>query len=79
MCRRGLPVKAIIVLSASKASANLFVKAYVKTYRVKAIIIRPSNNYGPRHHPEKLIPKAIIRTLMGLHVPVYGDGKAERD
>ena len=65
--------------SASKASADLFVKAYVRTYKVKAIILRPSNNYGPRQFPEKFIPKAIIRTLLGLHVPVYGDGKAERD
>lgn len=65
--------------SASKASADLFVKAYVRTYNVKAIIVRPSNNYGPRQLPEKFIPKAIIRTLLGLHVPVYGDGKAERD
>ncbi|MEM3830421.1 MAG: GDP-mannose 4,6-dehydratase, partial [Conexivisphaerales archaeon] len=61
------------------ASADLFVRAYVRTYKVEAIIIRPSNNYGPRQFPEKFIPKAIIRTLLGLHVPIYGDGKAERD
>jgi len=65
--------------SASKASADLFVKAYVRTYNVNAVIVRPSNNYGPRQFPEKFIPKAIIRTLLGLHVPIYGDGKAERD
>jgi dTDP-D-glucose 4,6-dehydratase len=65
--------------SASKASADLFVKAYVRTYNVKAIIIRPSNNYGPRQFPEKFIPKIIIRTLLGLHVPIYGDGRQERD
>jgi len=65
--------------SASKASADLFVKAYVRTYKVKTIILRPSNNYGPRQFPEKFIPKIIIRTLLGLHVPIYGDGKAERD
>jgi len=65
--------------SASKASADLFVKAYVRTYKVKAIILRPSNNYGPRQFPEKFIPKIIIRTLLGLHVPIYGDGKQERD
>jgi len=61
--------------SASKASADLFVKAYVRTYKVKAIILRPSNNYGPKQFPEKFIPKIIIRTLLGLHVPIYGDGK----
>ena len=65
--------------SASKASADLFVKAYVRTYKIKAIILRPSNNYGPRQFPEKFIPKIIIRTLLGLHVPIYGDGKQERD
>jgi len=57
----------------------LFVKAYVRTYGINAIIIRPCNNYGPRQFPEKFIPKAIIRTLMGLEVPIYGDGKQERD
>lgn len=65
--------------SASKASADLFVKAYVRTYNVNAVIVRPSNNYGPRQFPEKFIPKIIIRTLLGLHVPIYGDGKQERD
>jgi len=42
-------------------------------------VVRPSNNYGPRQHPEKFIPKAIIRTLMGMEVPVYGDGRQRRD
>jgi len=65
--------------SASKASADLFVKAYVRTYNLNAVIVRPSNNYGPRQFPEKFIPKIIIRTLLGLHVPIYGDGKQERD
>ncbi|BDB98144.1 dTDP-glucose 4,6-dehydratase [Saccharolobus caldissimus] len=65
--------------SASKAAGDLFVKAYVRTYGIRAVIVRPSNNYGPRQFPEKFIPKAIIRTLLGMHVPVYGDGKAERD
>jgi dTDP-D-glucose 4,6-dehydratase len=65
--------------SAAKASADLFVKAYVRTYNVKAVIVRPSNNYGPRQFPEKFVPKIIIRTLLGLHVPIYGDGKQERD
>ncbi|AAK41973.1 dTDP-glucose 4,6-dehydratase [Saccharolobus solfataricus] len=65
--------------SASKASADLFVKAYVRTYGIKAIIVRPSNNYGPRQFPEKLIPKVIIRTFLNMHVPIYGDGRAERD
>ena len=65
--------------SASKASADLLVKAYVRTYSLDAFIVRPSNNYGPRQYPEKMIPKAVIRTLLGMSVPVYGDGKQERD
>lgn len=73
------PLRPSSPYSASKASADLFVKAYVRTYGINAILVRPSNNYGPRQFPEKLIPKAIIRTLLGMHVPVYGDGKAERD
>ncbi|MBB5255011.1 dTDP-glucose 4,6-dehydratase [Sulfurisphaera ohwakuensis] len=73
------PLKPSSPYSASKASADLFVRAYVRTYGIKAIIIRPSNNYGPRQFPEKLIPKVIIRTLMGEYVPIYGDGRAERD
>ncbi|MCY0860791.1 MAG: dTDP-glucose 4,6-dehydratase [Sulfolobaceae archaeon] len=73
------PLKPSSPYSASKASADLFVKAYVRTYGVKAMIVRPSNNYGPRQFPEKLIPKTIIRTLLDLPVPIYGDGKQERD
>ncbi|WP_049770896.1 dTDP-glucose 4,6-dehydratase, partial [Saccharolobus solfataricus] len=65
--------------SASKASADLFVKSYIKTYNVEAIIVRPSNNYGPRQFPEKFIPKAIIRTILGIYVPIYGNGEQERD
>jgi len=75
----GSPLNPSSPYSASKASADLFVKAYVRTYNVNAVIVRPSNNYGPRQFPEKFIPKAIIRTLLGLHVPIYGDGKQERD
>jgi len=73
------PINPSTPYSAAKASADLFVKAYIRTYGINAIIIRPSNNYGPRQFPEKLIPKTIIRTLLGLHVPIYGDGKQERD
>ncbi|AOL17290.1 dTDP-glucose 4,6-dehydratase [Sulfolobus sp. A20] len=73
------PLRPSSPYSASKASADMFVKAYVRTYGVKAVIVRPSNNYGPRQFPEKLIPKTIIRTLLGLPIPIYGDGKQERD
>jgi dTDP-glucose 4,6-dehydratase len=65
--------------SASKASADLLTRAYNKTYGIKTIITRCSNNYGPNQFPEKLIPKATIRILKGLPIPLYGDGKQTRD
>ena len=65
--------------SASKASADLFVCAYARTYGLSAMITRCTNNYGPRQFPEKLVPKAIIRTLRSLKVPVYGTGENVRD
>ncbi len=73
------PLKPSSPYSASKASGDMFIHAYIRTYGVNAIIIRPSNNYGPRQFPEKLIPKTIIRILKGMEIPVYGDGKQERD
>ncbi|MFP3287941.1 MAG: dTDP-glucose 4,6-dehydratase [Acidilobus sp.] len=73
------PLRPSSPYSASKASAEHFVFAYVRTYKVEALVARPSNNYGPRQHPEKLIPKAIIRTLLGLEVPLYGSGLQRRD
>lgn len=65
--------------SASKASAEMFIKSYIRTYGTDAIIIRPSNMYGERQYPEKFIPKAIIRGLLGLEVPVYGSGNQQRN
>jgi dTDP-glucose 4,6-dehydratase len=65
--------------SASKASADLLTSAYNKTYGIKTIITRCSNNYGPNQFPEKLIPKTTIRILKGLPVPLYGDGKQTRE
>ncbi len=65
--------------SASKAGADLLVMAYVRTYRFPATISRCSNNYGPYHFPEKLIPLMIINALHDKPLPVYGDGKNVRD
>ncbi|MDR2765637.1 MAG: dTDP-glucose 4,6-dehydratase [Tannerella sp.] len=65
--------------SASKASADLFVKAYADTYRMPVSITRCSNNYGPYHFPEKLIPLIIKNILEGKKLPVYGDGTNVRD
>lgn len=65
--------------SASKTSADLIVKAYIETYKFPATITRCSNNYGPYHFPEKLIPLIIKNILEGKKLPVYGDGKNVRD
>jgi dTDP-glucose 4,6-dehydratase len=65
--------------SASKASADMFVEAYIETYKFPANITRCSNNYGPYHFPEKLIPLIIKNILQGSDLPVYGDGKNVRD
>ncbi|WP_419393381.1 dTDP-glucose 4,6-dehydratase [Cytobacillus praedii] len=65
--------------SASKASADLLVKAYFETYNLNVCITRCSNNYGPFHFPEKLIPLIITNALEEKSLPVYGDGKNIRD
>lgn len=65
--------------SASKASSDQFVMAYHNTYGLPAIVTNCSNNYGPRQHKEKLIPKTITNLLNNEKVPVYGDGKQIRD
>jgi dTDP-glucose 4,6-dehydratase len=65
--------------SASKAAADLLTRAYNKTYGLRTVITRCSNNFGPNQFPEKLIPKAIIRTLKGLPIPIYGDGRQIRE
>jgi dTDP-glucose 4,6-dehydratase len=65
--------------AASKAAADLVVGSYRHTYGYAAIVTRCSNNYGPYQHPEKLIPLAITRLLGGEPMPIYGDGKQERD
>jgi dTDP-glucose 4,6-dehydratase len=65
--------------SASKAGGDLLVSAFARTYRCEALIIRASNNYGPRQHPEKLIPLCILNALAGDPLPVYGDGMQVRN
>ncbi|MEA2053328.1 MAG: dTDP-glucose 4,6-dehydratase [Euryarchaeota archaeon] len=65
--------------SASKASADMFVLAYVRTYGLNAAITRCTNNYGNYQSPEKLIPKTIIRAKLDMKVPIYGTGKNVRD
>lgn len=65
--------------SASKASADLLVRAYFETYKMPVLTTRCSNNYGPYQYPEKLIPFFISRLLNNKKVPVYGDGMNVRD
>lgn len=65
--------------SASKASADLLVRAYYETYGLPALITRCSNNYGPYQYPEKLIPHLISRALADEPLPIYGDGENVRD
>ncbi len=65
--------------SASKAGSDHLVRAYYHTYGMPTIITNCSNNYGPYHFPEKLIPLMCINTLIGKALPVYGDGKNVRD
>jgi dTDP-glucose 4,6-dehydratase len=73
------PLKPNSPYSASKASSDLLVRAYHETYGLPVNITRCSNNYGPYHFPEKLIPLTISRVLNDQKVPVYGDGKNIRD
>lgn len=65
--------------SASKAGADLLARAYYETYGMNVNITRCSNNYGPFHYPEKLIPLIITRALQDQPIPVYGDGLNIRD
>lgn len=65
--------------SASKTGGDLIVKAYAETYKMPINITRCSNNYGPYHFPEKLIPLIIKNILEGKSLPIYGDGKNVRD
>jgi dTDP-glucose 4,6-dehydratase len=65
--------------AASKASGDLLVRAYFKTYGIPTIITRSSNNFGPYQYPEKLIPLFITNAMENQPLPLYGDGKNVRD
>lgn len=65
--------------SASKASSDHFVRAYGDTYKMPVVITNCSNNYGPNHFPEKLIPLCIHNIIHNKPLPIYGDGKFTRD
>lgn len=75
----GSPLKPSSPYSASKASADLLALAYHRTYQLPVTVSRCSNNFGPFHFPEKLIPLVITRALHNHSIPVYGKGENIRD
>ena len=73
------PIEPNSPYSASKASADLLARAYTKTYGYPITVTRTTNNFGPFHHPEKVIPLFITKLIDGGTVPLYGDGSNVRD
>ena len=65
--------------AASKAASDHLVSSYIRTYKIPAIVTNCSNNYGPKQHPEKLIPKLIYNILNNKSLPIYGKGKNSRE
>ena len=65
--------------SASKAASDHLVSSYVRTYKIPAIVTNCSNNYGPKQHPEKLIPKLIYNIFNNRSLPIYGKGNNSRE
>ena len=65
--------------AASKAASDHLVSSYVRTFNIPAIVTNCSNNYGPKQHPEKLIPKLIYNILNNKPLPIYGNGKNSRE
>jgi dTDP-glucose 4,6-dehydratase len=73
------PYKPSSPYAASKAASDHLVSSYVRTYKVPAIVTNCSNNYGPKQHPEKLIPKLIYNIFNNKSLPIYGNGKNSRE
>ena len=73
------PYKPSSPYAASKASSDHLVSSYVRTYKIPAVITNCSNNYGPKQHPEKLIPKLIYNILNNKPLPIYGKGINSRE
>lgn len=73
------PIEPSSPYSASKAGGDMLVQAYQRTYGTPTLITRASNNYGPFHYPEKLIPLCILNAFAGDKLPVYGDGMQVRN
>ena len=73
------PYKPSSPYSSSKASSDHLVRAYIRTYKIPAIISNCCNNYGPNQFPEKLIPKLIFNIINNKPLPIYGKGKNSRE
>ena len=73
------PYKPSSPYAASKASSDHLVSSYVRTYNIPAIVTNCSNNYGPKQHPEKLIPKLIYNIFTDKELPIYGNGTNSRE
>jgi dTDP-glucose 4,6-dehydratase len=73
------PLRPSSPYSASKAAADLLVLSFVRTYGLPAVVTRSSNNYGPFQFPEKFLPLLITNALLGKPLPIYGDGRQQRD
>src|SRR3954447_15784457 len=73
------PLKPRSPYAATKAGADRLVYSYFTTYELPVVIVRPFNNYGPRQHPEKLIPRFITQALSDEPLTIHGDGHASRD
>jgi dTDP-glucose 4,6-dehydratase len=73
------PLNPMSPYAAAKCGADRLVYSYWQTYRIPAIIVRPFNNYGPRQHLEKLVPRFITSCILGEPLRVHGDGSAARD
>ncbi|MBI5936783.1 MAG: GDP-mannose 4,6-dehydratase [Betaproteobacteria bacterium] len=73
------PLNPMSPYAAAKCGADRLVYSYYQTYRIPAVIVRPFNNYGPRQHLEKAIPRFITSCILGEPITVHGDGSARRD
>src|SRR3954447_11604873 len=73
------PLKPCSPYAATKAGADRLVYSYFTTYDLPVVIVRPFNNYGPRQHPEKAIPRFITQVLSDQPLTIHGDGHASRD
>ena len=73
------PLEPLSPYAAAKCGADRLVYAYARTYGLPAVIVRPFNNYGPRQHLEKVVPRFITSCLLGEPLTVHGDGRAGRD